>query len=467
MRHTSSLSTILLGLSFLCLCAWSSIPIITAAINNDDCSGPRTPDEIARLLWGNDNNNQTKTSNLKRTRPNVSRLLSQNPNANPSLADPETVKLGVTIYAVKSLDQKKNEFEIMMLFKQRWNDYRLDYALYGDCYTANSSEQYHMDEFQHIWKPDTSIANLVDEPILLSASFWIMPNGDVEYFQRLSLKLSCKFNFMRLPHDTQSCQIITKTISDNKSKVLYQFYDPPLDDENPDSIAGSAEWVIIIDPINVTQQDNSAVFNIDFKRDPDSRFVIIPVVLIVILGWASFFIDRSAVPARITMSIICFLTISNFLASQLKNLPRIGANSVWLLQFMLISMIFTFYAVVEYIICNYFFRVERRVDEVRQKAKDKKRAHIKKVMMKAQSCRVMFEDDKTMSNTSSINGGSPPDVNKDDMLEVGLFKIDRLIVKKDGQMIMKDQHIEIFSRYAYPIIYAIVCLVIQVVYIRE
>merc|ERR1711862_713773 len=64
------------------------------------------------------------------------------------------------------------------------------------------------------------------------------------------------------------------------------------------------------------------------------------------------------------------------------------------------------------------------------------------------------------NNNSVIFDDNVVTVNKDDMLQIGLFKIDRLIVKRDGRMLFKDQHIEIFSRYAYPITYIILCLVL-------
>merc|ERR1711862_658110 len=64
------------------------------------------------------------------------------------------------------------------------------------------------------------------------------------------------------------------------------------------------------------------------------------------------------------------------------------------------------------------------------------------------------------NNNSVIFDDNVVTVNKDDMVQVGLFKIVRLIVKRDGRMLFKDQHIEIFSRYAYPITYIILCLVL-------
>lgn len=51
---------------------------------------------------------------------------------------------------------------------------------------------------------------------------------------------------------------------------------------------------------------------------------------------------------------------------------------------------------------------------------------------------------------------------RDDMLEFGICKIDRLFLKSDGSMRFKDQHVDIVSRYLYPIIYLLVYIVFHV-----
>ena len=51
--------------------------------------------------------------------------------------------------------------------------------------------------------------------------------------------------------------------------------------------------------------------------------VIIPTVAIVILSWSSFFIARSAVPARVGMGMICYLTLQNFSNAVKALLPKV------------------------------------------------------------------------------------------------------------------------------------------------
>jgi len=39
----------------------------------------------------------------------------------------------------------------------------------------------------------------------------------------------------------------------------------------------------------------------------------------------------------------------------------------------------------------------------------------------------------------------------------GIHKIDYLLLREDGTMRFKDQHVDIFSRYLFPVLYFIAC----------
>merc|ERR1719296_59969 len=105
------------------------------ANNSTSCSGPRTPDQIAEFLW-EDNTIPYK----KRTRPNLAKLLAENSNTSPSLAEPEKVNVSLTVIAVKKIDQQRGEAEFMLDLSFRWNDYRLSYESSDDCYLDGDNE---------------------------------------------------------------------------------------------------------------------------------------------------------------------------------------------------------------------------------------------------------------------------------------------------------------------------------------
>ena len=79
---------------------------------------------------------------------------------------------------------------------------------------------------------------------------------------------------------------------------LYQFANPAV--INPESHGGLAdtdEWTLITTEATANDSgENDITFSMKMKRKSEyyDDFVKLPVILMVVLGWSSFFIDRSA-----------------------------------------------------------------------------------------------------------------------------------------------------------------------------
>ena len=102
----------------------------------------------------------------------------------------------------------------------------------------------------------------------------------------------------------------------------------------------------------------------------------IPSMLIVILSWVSFWIDKDAVPARITLGLLTVLTMTTQASGVNQHLPRVSyvkAIDVW----MSTCLIFVFGALVEYSIVNVLARKDKSVHlkvsktEVKRRSDDK------------------------------------------------------------------------------------------------
>ena len=153
------------------------------------------------------------------------------------------------------------------------------------------------------------------------------------------------------------------------------------------------------------------------------------------------------------------MTITNYLGQQLSTLPRIGSKGAYLLQFILIALVFCFYAIVEYVCVHYLTRVENRLSIIYELAKKAKQEKITKEIERRKNikrCRnregVENGEDtlRIMNTVVDLENVAP---RRDDMVKFGLYKIDRLFLKPDGTMRFKDQHVDIVSRYVYPIIF--------------
>lgn len=79
----------------------------------------------------------------------------------------------------------------------------------------------------------------------------------------------------------------------------------------------------------------------------------------VMLSWVSFWIDRRAVPARVSLGITTVLTMSTILSGVSTSMPQVSyikAVDVYLW----VSSLFVFLSVIEYAAVNYLTTVEER-----------------------------------------------------------------------------------------------------------
>jgi hypothetical protein len=437
------------------------------------CYGPRTPGQLRNQLWGPDSDYE------KNTRPEVARL-ALNESANPGDAAPDVAKVQLHVNALTFLNQKRNEYQINVWFRQRWNDFRLQYndTTNGGCFPDNQREGFREELLNEIWHPDFFIENQVKVDSHVAGSFWVYPNGDVAYVKSELLTLSCNMDFNRFPKDVQVCSFRIGTFLEDATDVLLEFWDniPEITlasnkiKDNPSDAAtahgGTTDFEIIgaygnrpdaDEGFGTTQTESYVYFTFELERNADyyKDFVIMPSILMVFIGWASFFISREAAPARVTMSMICFLANANYLSAQLANLPRLG-NDIWLLRFMTISQLFTFYAVIEYVVCNYLLRVEKRV------AGGVKRAEELKSLKKESSSEDMTGTVQHQGSNESFSSCEDSEtVTKADLIAAGFdYKVDLLVLKNDGTMRFRDQHVDITSRYIYPLVYIVSCCII-------
>uniref|UniRef100_K1PTZ5 Glycine receptor subunit alpha-2 n=1 Tax=Magallana gigas TaxID=29159 RepID=K1PTZ5_MAGGI len=101
--------------------------------------------------------------------------------------------------------------------------------------------------------------------------------------------------------------------------------------------------------------------------------VFIPSMMIVILSWLSFWIHLDHVPARVSLGVICVLTMttqSSGIRSSLPVLSYIKAIDIWLA----VGLLFVFAALLEYAFINVHTRKHRK--QAKDNKKDGKGVHI-------------------------------------------------------------------------------------------
>jgi hypothetical protein len=237
----------------------------------------------------------------------------------------------------------------------------------------------------NLWTPKMSPDNLFpsgSEPSHVSTEqYWsVGSKGFVLWNHRAAYNLKCKFDYSEMPFDEQTCTLRTiSTPSETLQRQRFVTADvsPLLEAEETLSAMSSTEWECtritattgVSQPPGMVRKYSYLDVTFTFKRHHEwyIKNVVTPAVLLVVISWASFFISRAAVPARVAMGIICYLTLSNLVTSILAQLPKVS-KSVRLIDLLQHSKYFVLFSIVEYAIANWLMRMEARVQKARDKA---------------------------------------------------------------------------------------------------
>jgi len=413
---------------------------------------------------------------------------SNEPDADPN--GPTVVELAIYPVRLGSVDTRLQsltaDYEINII----WNDPRLAYN--ASCLQHVVHNEFmgpmmpddHQLPIGKIWVPMLILENLYPDTEdttgqVRGNAFRITPAGMVWWQFRTTYRIKCPMDFTDMPFDNQECttrilaghpRTEVHLISPDSSNAQMMY-----DNEDTKSAMSSVEWDCVLmyehqpnTPLaRVTVRDNDYMdFVVALRRNAKYHkiYLILPVCIAVIIAWSSFFIARAATPARVAMTIVCYLTLSNTQASILAQLPKVPYN-VRFLHFTTISMLFVFFAVFEYAMANWLMRIEGRIEKALKKAA----AEATAASTTADATEVRIEggkrdhDDekgKPPPKTSwwaAASRGSPRTagdirarVNKH------LTGVDRFFVSPSGKIRCRDQHLDIACRYLYPVLYTIV-----------
>jgi len=252
---------------------------------------------------------------------------------------------------------------------------------------------------------------------------------------RQGVEASCTFDFQKMPFDEQECHARLQL----NAPVQLVDITPPTGSKSlfnvPDTgiAGGTIEWTILSTSMVVGETSGSppamsyADFTVKMRRKPEYwvSFVLIPSIFLVALSYGTFWIQRSAVPARAAFCFIAFLSTINNTKGALSALPKLSAGDAWMLGVLSKSQYFCAYTVVEVVMANYLLHIETRV-----------KAALKEV-----------------SEKEDLSGDQISD--RQSFVRSKAGRIGRALIRKNGTMAFSDQDMDVLSRWLFPIAYVI------------
>lgn len=415
-------------------------PQATPAAAN--CVGPSDPGELrVELLDGHDK---------------------YSPPAPEQAGQPVAVAIETKLGMVESVSDKTGSIRLVISHEIKWSDTRLAFntsARNNGCFQQRRT-MYESSMLDDIWTPKYYFFNQINRFGSSFQFFDIFDEGEVTVRTREGVHASCTFDFQKMPFDEQTCHLRMVMNAPNALVVFKQLQDGEtslFSEMNGGVVGGTTEWEIVETSSSSgttdTQPPGSYVdFIIKIKRRPEYwvYFLIVPSMFLVALSYGTFWIQRGAVPARAAFCFISFLTVINLTNGALANLPKISPGEVYLLGVMSASTYFCAYTIVEVVASNVLLHIEVRVnnalkeyEELLKKADDF--TDLGKDIRDSMAELGIDEAGKKSQNIPSVQS----------FVRSRAGRMGRQLIKKDGKMLISDQHVDVASRWLFPVAYAV------------
>ncbi|CAL2045279.1 unnamed protein product [Caenorhabditis brenneri] len=233
------------------------------------------------------------------------------------------------------------EYSVQLTFREEWVDGRLAYGFPND----NTPDFLILAAGQQIWMPDSFFQNEkqahkhnIDKPNVLIR---IHRDGRILYSVRISMVLSCPMHLQYYPMDVQTCLIDLASYAYTESDIEYRWKlnDPVQLKKGLHSSLPSFQLNNVSTTL-CTSKTNTGTYSclrtvLELRRQ-FSYYLLqlyIPSTMLVIVSWVSFWLDRGAVPARVTLGVTTLLTMTTQASGINAKLPPVSytkAIDVWI-----------------------------------------------------------------------------------------------------------------------------------------
>jgi hypothetical protein len=283
----------------------------------------------------------------------------------PYNGQPLNVTISLHVVNLASINEVSEQFQLDAYMFERWIDKRLAYTPQGP---QDNLRNY---AFGQIWIPQLEMINAASPRARQEISITVSPDGTVRYAERLVVTLSSSFHLRRFPFDRQQLLVIIHPFLADGPRLRFK-----LDNNSTwtasefTSFSSLAQWHLtglrsqLLDAATYGGMTvPEARFQIDVTRRSSFYLwkVFIPLLLMVFLSWAVFWIEADDLSNQIQVAVTTILTVIAFAFAISATMPRLPYLT-YIDAFFLECYIYVFLAVVELMTVHVTHRSERRRD---------------------------------------------------------------------------------------------------------
>jgi hypothetical protein len=240
------------------------------------------------------------------------------------------VEVGIRIHQIVAVDAKKKNFTAVLSVKAKWKDPILAYDanIHPPIRTLNKETLKALSIEKDAILPSSIISNAQGKVQSQNNIVTISADGEVNYLERFTIVLQANnFNFKKFPFDSQLFEIHLDTLTPNGNFSFTELEGFSV----IESTTGVDEWEITSVSTNIStltgfSSAEKSRFTLAFEAKRQFVYYIlkifIPVSLIIIVSWFTFFLSDYAKRIDLAGSNLLVFIAFNFTIS--NELPKLG-----------------------------------------------------------------------------------------------------------------------------------------------
>ena len=256
-------------------------------------------------------------------------------------ASPTVVKVGVFLANLLDLDEVTETFQVELIVVAEWDDPRLafDPAVEGT-ETKLFQGQLQFNEVFAGWWPQLVIINEVGLGDISAIKIEVRPDGHVRFLEARNVTLETPMQLEPFPFDTQTLQARMVAFGNDSDQVLLEVNERMLgateEHVKNDKLVNMAEWRLLnLDMVTrlsghrfygEVKPVSELLFTVTLQREAASVVwkVILPLIILVLLMWAIFWMEVDNLSDRLNVAFIGILTIVAYQFLIEGSMPRIS-----------------------------------------------------------------------------------------------------------------------------------------------
>lgn len=254
--------------------------------------------------------------------------------ATPEEVRPVVVRVSFKFHDINEINDEAETFDFSGVLKLRWHDPRQAFDPVAEGVNEKVFQgSYQFNELAAGWYPQVILVNESGLYQKSGSILRIQPDGTSTLIETLNATAKSEYDMRRYPLDRQRLKVVFEVLGFDRDEVMFQV--------EPDTASFLArevripQWSItgastsVRDrPESYAGQGFSSAFVVSVNVQRHSfymlRLVVLPLILIVLLSFSVFWMDKSSIGDRLSVSFIGILTSVSYQSIISEQMPHIA-----------------------------------------------------------------------------------------------------------------------------------------------